>query len=501
MVLILQGHNFSFELENLCRLFFFRQGVHIANVPELGEDFLVTEMHPKKDGVHFNALLCLEGETWEQSASLFKPDADHPEALEHTLCRLVYELCIKATPVRPSWGLLTGIRPVKLVTQCREKGMEENEIFRYFTQDYLVSPRKAFLALETERNEREILARSFPQSFSLYISIPFCPTRCSYCSFVSQDMRGAAKLVPDYLNKLCRELDVIGEKVRSWGLHLQTVYFGGGTPTTLSAEQLELLLGHVAQQFDLSGCQEYTVEAGRPDTITREKLRVMKQAGVDRISINPQTFQDSVLEAIGRCHTAAEVLEKYGLAREEGFDFINMDLIAGLPSDTVKGFQKTLDTALSLEPENLTVHTLSLKRSSTLAMQGEGLSVYDNPAEEMMEYALSRTRQAGYAPYYLYRQKNTLGNLENIGFAKDRRFGLYNVYIMEETHTILAAGAGSSTKLVHPFQNQIRRVFDYKYPVEYIRGFEEMLRRKDEIDQFYQQVFSCDRNRQGFYEK
>lgn len=497
-MLILQGHNFSFELENLCRLFFFRQGVRIASVPELGEDFLVTEMQPKEEEVYFNALLCLDGETWEQSISLPKPDADHSTALEYALCRLVYELCVKATPVRPSWGLLTGIRPVKLVTQCREKGMGEEEIFQYFTQNYLVSPRKALLALETERNEREILARSLPESFSLYISIPFCPTRCSYCSFVSQDMRGATKLVPDYLSKLCQELGVIGEKVRRWGLRLQTVYFGGGTPTTLSAKQLELLLKCVEKQFDLSSCQEYTVEAGRPDTITREKLRVMKQAGVDRISINPQTFQDSVLEAIGRHHTAAEVLEKYGLAREEGFDFINMDLIAGLPSDTVEGFQKTLDTALFLQPENLTVHTLSLKRSSTLTIQGESLSVYDNPAAEMMDYALSRTEQAGYAPYYLYRQKNTLGNLENIGFAKGRRFGLYNVYIMEETHTILAAGAGSSTKLVHPFRNQIRRVFDYKYPMEYIRGFEEMLRRKDEIDWFYQQVFSCDRNRRDF---
>lgn len=216
-MLILQGHNFSFELENLCRLFFFRQGVRIASVPELGEDFLVTEMQPKEEEVYFNALLCLDGETWEQSISLPKPDADHSTALEYALCRLVYELCVKATPVRPSWGLLTGIRPVKLVTQCREKGMGEEEIFQYFTQNYLVSPRKALLALETERNEREILARSLPESFSLYISIPFCPTRCSYCSFVSQDMRGATKLVPGYLMQASQELGVIGEKVRLLG--------------------------------------------------------------------------------------------------------------------------------------------------------------------------------------------------------------------------------------------------------------------------------------------
>lgn len=214
MVLILQGHDFSFELENICRLFFFREGVRIAGAAELDENFLVTELQPQKEQTRLNALLSLEGETWEQSAFLRKEEAADSKLCEYALCRLVYELCQKATPARPSWGMLTGIRPVKLVTQCRERGMGEEEIYRYFTEDYLVSPRKARLALETEGNEQEVLARSRPESFSLYLSIPFCPTRCSYCSFVSQDMKSAAKLVPDYLEKLCRELEVMGEKAR-----------------------------------------------------------------------------------------------------------------------------------------------------------------------------------------------------------------------------------------------------------------------------------------------
>lgn len=451
--------------------------------------FWVTTLTSSKERVRLSALLSLEGEQREKERFLSLEEAEDTQGCEYAFCRLVYELCVEMTPVRPSWGLLTGIRPVKLVTQFREKGWTEGQINDYFQEHFLTSPRKIRLALETEKNEREVLARSGPESFSLYVSIPFCPTRCSYCSFIAQDLRGAAKMVPEYVERLCQELAVMGQKAKRWGLRLQTVYFGGGTPTTLTPGQLESLFFCIQENFDLSHCEEYTVEAGRPDTITREKLRVMKQAGIQRISINPQTFHDSVLKAIGRCHTTQETLEKYQMAREEGFDFINMDLIAGLPTDTVEGFRYTLDTALSMSPENLTVHTLSLKRSSNLTLEGKGSLVYDNPAAEMMEYALDATAKNGYVPYYLYRQKNTLGNLENIGFAKDRRFGLYNVYIMEETHTILAAGAGSSTKLVHPFENRIKRVYAYKYPTEYLRDFSEMLHRKEEIDRFYQDVF------------
>ena len=255
---------------------------------------------------------------------------------------------------------------------------------------------------------------------------------------------------------------------------------------------MRLLTGCVAERFDLSALEEYTVEVGRPDTVTREKLEVLRAAGVDRVSINPQTMNDEVLRAVGRRHTARQTVDAYRLARETGFGCINMDLIAGLPGDTLPSFENTLEQIIALDPENITVHTLSLKRAATLQTEKyDRKLLYANPAAEMMDYTLRRIRPAGYAPYYMYRQKNTLGNLENIGFSRDGHFGRYNVYIMEETHTILAVGAGSVTKLVDREHNRIRRVFDYKYPSEYVNGFDEMLRRKDEIDTFYAEDVSA----------
>lgn len=291
-------------------------------------------------------------------------------------------------------------------------------------------------------------------------------------------------LIPEYVNKLCNEIEYTAKITGKLGLKLDSVYFGGGTPTTLSAPQLERLMKTIQENFDMSSVREYTVEAGRPDTITEEKLSALKANGCGRVSINPQTMNDSVLEAIGRKHTTEQFLDSFKLARKIGFDCINTDIIAGLPTDTLESFKNTIDSLIELAPENITVHTLSIKRAARLN-HSDDRSVLKNPADKMVEYATKRLLENGYLPYYLYRQKNMLENLENIGWTKPGYESIYNIYIMEEVQTILAMGAGGSTKLVDMDNGRLQRVFNYKFPLEYNKHFELMLQRKNEIEEFY----------------
>jgi len=400
---------------------------------------------------------------------------------------MLYNQLSQLTGIYPKWGTLTGIRPVKLFHSMLGKGCTAEQTADYYSKKYLVSDEKIKLALETQKRESKILAQSTPDSFSLYVSIPFCPTRCNYCSFVSHSIDRAAALLPEYVRLLCEELAVTAQTVKKIGLKLRTIYFGGGTPTTLSPEQLKQVIDVIAANFDLTYLDEYTVEAGRPDTITAEKLKALKQGGITRLSINPQTFNDAVLEHIGRRHTSKQTVDAYFLAQEIGFDNINMDIIAGLPSDTLQSFKVTVDKIMSLAPANVTVHTLSVKRSAQLAdSKNEVLGDSTKTAEAMLEYAYKRFDENGYYPYYLYRQKNMLGNLENTGFCKDGYDCKYNVYIMDETHTILAVGAGAVTKLVEPNGTLIERVFNYKFPYEYIDRFEKALNDKEKVKEFYE---------------
>lgn len=398
---------------------------------------------------------------------------------------MLFEILSEYTGIRLPWGILTGVRPIKLLHNLvRELGTDGAD--KYFREKLLVTEQKTKLALTTEKNERKILELSKPDSFSLYISVPFCPTRCSYCSFVSQSIEKAKKLVEPYLDLLCQEIKYTAEIAKELNLRLETVYIGGGTPTTFSAEQLTKLITAINTSFDMKKCREFTIEAGRPDTITREKLKAILDGGCDRISINPQTLNDEVLEAIGRRHTATQTLEAYKLAEEIGFKHINMDLITGLPKDTPKTFKYTLDTLCDLSPASITVHTLAMKRSSFLTLGGALVKTgAEPPAAIMMKYCEEKLPQFGYHPYYLYRQSRMEGNLENVGWSKDGFDGLYNVYVMDETHTILACGAGGVSKLREPGVNHLERIFNYKYPYEYINGFDEMLRRKEQIKTFY----------------
>ncbi|MEE0809139.1 MAG: coproporphyrinogen dehydrogenase HemZ, partial [Acutalibacteraceae bacterium] len=361
-----------------------------------------------------------------------------------------------------------------------------------FCADYLANANKISLCKEAHEGENKIISLSSPMSYSLYLSVPFCPSRCSYCSFVSHSIERAQDMIPQYVEYLLKELEITAKIAKQNNLKLETVYMGGGTPTTLSADELKTVLSAVRKNFDMSAVREFTVEAGRPDTITAEKLAVIKQCGATRISINPQTLNDDVLKAIGRNHTSQQTVDAFNLARSMGFDNINMDLIAGLPCDTVESFAKTLDGIIALDPESVTVHALSMKRASTLNAHGDFPELEaGRTAAIMVDTARKTLTERGILPYYMYRQSKTVGNLENVGYAKKGFEGLYNVYIMDETHTILACGASAVTKLKAYDTGDISRIFNFKYPYEYIGRFEEQIQRKEGIGEFYDKHFGA----------
>lgn len=476
MQIVLRGAAAGYEAEHTARLFF--PGAEKAvQLPETG-DFVLAVSHEKTDFVLLRRGTSLCWRTAERA-----PDAD----AEYALCSLLYTLLRQETGQNPPWGMMTGVRPVRIIHDLRAMGATEAQIEERFLGHFACSPEKFRLAREIADRQRPVLAGANPMDCSVYAGIPFCPTRCSYCSFVSRTVgdKATQALVQPYVDKLCRELTAIRQTVDHCGLRIRTFYIGGGTPTSLSAAQLEQLMAHIANTFDLAALDEYTVEAGRPDCTDAEKLRILKKYGATRISINPQTFSDQVLRNIGRCHTAQDIVDCFREARAAGHDNINMDLIAGLPGDTVEGFAHSLEQAISLEPENITVHTLTLKRASNLVVEHRA-AAYDDVAAMLAR--CTALEAAGYQPYYLYRQKGTLQNLENIGWSKPGKACLYNIYIMEEIHSILSAGAGGSTKLVIPGKRhgKIERIFNFKYPTEYIDRFDEILARKQGVEDFYE---------------
>lgn len=475
MILIIDSHPFRYEMEALCRMFLHGRELKITEEAEIP---------PKEDYIY----TALEGDEITVKAKIDGKYAEAKRTAENEHARnmelAVFGVLTEILSIRPKWGVLTGIRPVKLAMQLHDRGLSEEEIRKKLKEERLVSDEKLDLLLTTMEHELEIRASSRPNSVSLYISIPFCPSRCSYCTFTSHSVEKAAKLIPQYVELLCGELKDIAVLIDEIGLHLETVYMGGGTPTVLTAKQLDRVLSTVNESFDMTGVRELTVEAGRPDTITAEKLAVLKKNGVGRISINPQTMDDEVLAAIGRKHTAEDVKNAFALAKTFGFDSINMDLISGLPGDNMEKFRKTIAEVIALNPDNITLHTLTVKHGANLAPMAQ--SVFAATADAMNEYAYGEFAKAGYFPYYLYRQKGTVDNLENVGFCKPGKEGIYNIFIMDETHTILSAGAGGVTKLKAPYDKKIERIFNFKYPYEYIERFELMNERKEQVRNFYE---------------
>ena len=492
MTLVTDGHDFHYETANVCRLFVPHE--KIVTVPTRPEDatglLAYTRLTETADGAAAFCALTLDEYKKSRTAAVPREDEGgrmhrpFRDRCELTLATLLYDLLCDLFGQTQSWGILTGVRPIKVLRQAAAT-VGEDDALRVLAEDFLVQPDKCRLAQRVLHAENACLALSRPESCSLYISIPFCPTRCDYCSFVSHTTERSAMLIPEYVELLQKELRATAQVIDALGLTLETVYMGGGTPTSLSAEQLSAIFGTVDEAFDLSALREYTVEAGRPDTVTEEKLRAIRDAGIRRISINPQTLHDPVLAAIGRKHTVAQFYEAYDLARQVGFDVINTDLIAGLPTDTVDGFAETMDGILALAPENVTVHTLSMKRASNLVVQHRTDIGAPEETPRMVALADEKLTADGYHPYYLYRQGRMVGNQENVGWARGETDGLYNVYIMDETHTIFGCGAGAVTKLKEPQGPHIERIFNYKFPYEYNAGFPEMLARKAGITDFY----------------
>ena len=373
-----------------------------------------------------------------------------------------YRAALAAGHEKPAWGALTGVKPGKLMARYLVEGKTAAD----FARDFDVSPDRAELCEQTTRAALAAKASLQPGDIGLYVGIPFCPTRCAYCSFISSAVGANAKLMAPYLDALLLEIEMTGKAVREAGQRPVALYLGGGTPTTLDASQLETLCSKLEGCFDLTALREYTVEAGRPDTITAEKLAALASHGVTRVSVNPQTMSDTVLEAIGRKHTAADVTDALDTVRQAGSFAVNMDLIAGLPKDSPEGFEKTLETVLALGPENITVHTLAIKNGSYLAQRPQDLPDAGQVGQ-MVDRARARLIQAGYEPYYLYRQKYMSGGFENVGWTKPEQGSLYNLLMMEELCPVIAMGAGASTKLTGP-DGSVERKMNPKYPKEYI---------------------------------
>ena len=382
----------------------------------------------------------------------------------------------------PPWGILTGVRPAKIAGKLLNSGNGITKTKKILRDEYFLNQPKAALVVSVATAESKIIKKVKKNSCSLYISIPFCPTRCSYCSFVSYTTPRLLSMIDEYLNAMIEELNYTLDVIEAQGLNLVTIYIGGGTPTTLNPKQLETLLDAICARIDVSSLLEFSLEAGRPDTITEDKLRIAKDHGVTRISVNPQTLNNEVLADVGRKHTAEDFYRAYEIARNSGIRDINVDLIAGLPGDDFKSFSETIDKIISLDPTNITVHTFCVKKASdALKNNSEIYSISATDASKSVSYAQIKTKFAGYKPYYMYRQKNTVGNLENVGFSREGHEGLYNIYMMEEIQTIFAVGAGAVTKLVDfddikSDKRRIVRIFNPKYPYEYLREMEN--RRK-----------------------
>lgn len=411
--------------------------------------------------------------------------ADYPSGAEraevkNVLKQLIYRCLSEHLGKELPWGTLTGIRPTKIPMTMLEENKSESEIMDYMRETYFISEEKGNLSIDIAKREKELLSTlHYKDGYSLYIGIPFCPTTCLYCSFTSYPICAWKKRVGEYLDAMEKEMAYVAETYKD--KILDTVYIGGGTPTTLEAEELDRLLINVYKYFDLSGVQEFTVEAGRADSITREKLKVLKKHGITRISVNPQTMKDETLQLIGRRHTVAQVKEAFALAREEGFTNINMDIILGLPGETEEDVRYTAEEIKKLHPDSLTVHSLAIKRASKLNqwIEENGISALNN-TDSTMEIAAQAAADMGMEPYYLYRQKNMSGNLENVGYAEPGKFGIYNILIMEEKQTIVALGAGSISKVVYP-DGRIERADNVKDVGLYIERIDEMIERKEKL--------------------
>lgn len=479
MILRIDGNINRYYVQTLCMVFF--PGATFAENEEPGPEIpeVYVNAYDEPDGVASYVSMKLNDKVCEATATV---SYDEPATIAtHSAIavgRALFSAGKDLLGYIPPWGILTGVRPAKIAGKLIKAGNGIIKSKRILRDEYFLNPQKAALAVSVASVESKMLKKMPKNLCSLYISIPFCPTRCSYCSFVSYTTPRLLSLIDPYIEALCCDIDRAFDAIDKLPLKLSTIYIGGGTPTTLSAEQLEIIFKKIYERTDVSALAEFTMEAGRPDTITKEKLDVAKKYGVTRISVNPQTLNDDILKQIGRRHTVDDFYRAYKIAKESGIKDINVDLIAGLPGDDFQNFSLTVDKIIELDPSNITVHTFCVKKASDALKNNSNIySATGGDAAKCVSYSQIKTKFAGYKPYYMYRQKNTVGNLENVGFAKEGREGLYNIYMMEEVQTIFAVGAGAVTKLVKLNEqtgeiDKIERIFSPKYPYEYLREYD-----------------------------
>ncbi len=470
MKLYIEGDINEYYAQTLCMLFF--PGAKFSHDEELTEksDVVRLSLIETDNGVTATAEMRSGGKT-----AIRERHEEYREGLTKTrTAKIAVGVAVLAAGEEifnctPPWGIMTGVRPAKIVAPMVREQMSSAEIRNVLCRDYFLNPKKAALLTEIAKKEAKIIKKTPQNSCSVYISIPFCPSRCTYCSFVSYSTKRLLSLIDDYLVKIQNDIDLMFRKIKDLGLSVATVYIGGGTPTVLSARQLTQLLAKITENLDPATLLEFTCEAGRPDTVTAEKMKVIKSYGVTRVSVNPQTLNDMVLESIGRKHTTEDFFRAYNTARESGIKYINTDLIAGLPEESFSSFSDSVDRILKLRPDNVTFHTFCVKKAAEILKSGS--NVYSRTGGETgksVDYSQIAAGLAGYKPYYIYRQKNTVGNFENVGYALEGAEGLYNIYMMEEVHSVIGAGAGAVTKLVSKDRSVIKRFAMPKYPYEYL---------------------------------
>ena len=489
MKLQLIGHDERYVVEQSLMALFPGELPEYAPIAPEDTDWAVITLEQTAERGHVRVELTCRGKT-ARTCVAFTPegtDFDREGQRRHAIGRCFFLAAREVLGSAPPWGMLTGVRPDKPVTWALAAGKTALQALQMMEEEYFVSPDRAALAVETGGVALRAARDLGKQDIAVYVGIPFCPTRCAYCSFVSQSVERSFALVHPYVDALVEEIRSGGKMVRETGLRVRSFYMGGGTPTTLSAEQMDRVLTAFEEAFDCGHCDEITVEAGRPDTITAEKLAVLKAHGVTRVSVNPQTMEDHVLRAIGRRHTAADIEAAMELVAGYGFPHVNMDLIAGLPADTPEGFRRSLDRCLAFGTDNVTVHTLALKKGSRILLEGLPIPGPEDVAA-MLDYAAPALRKAGYSPYYLYRQKYMSGSFENTGWCRPGAECWYNVQIMSELCSILSFGAGGSTKMVEPGTNHIERVFNLKYPKEYTERPEKAAANQAAFAAFYESL-------------
>ena len=477
MDLIQNGFSCAYDMEIFMNLFF-----------KKNEDvIIITNLSYEDKKINAYIEIIFKGKTYtgDYYYDFFGDEKKSSYIKKNYVCSLTKAFCNTAKQIRNvslPWGVLSGIRPAKVVRQYKEEGYSYEEIKKILIYLYDVSQEKADLAVEVAKNEVEILSKKGENSVSIYIGIPFCPTRCLYCSFISTDIRKSGKYTDKFVSLLKEEIKKTAQVLKKCGFYAENIYIGGGTPTTLSTEQLSIIFDSLKENIICDKLKEFTLEAGRPDTIDKEKLLCAYNAGVNRISINPQTMNEETLKKIGRSHSVKMIKDAYKIARECGFNNINMDLIAGLPDETADMFKYSLDEVMKLNPENITVHSMCVKKAAELRFSDIELTK-SIEMNEMLNYTAEKMKESGRVPYYMYRQKNISGNLENVGYANKEKMSFYNINIMEEVQTIIALGGGAVTKMVSG--DKIERIFNFKDPYEYINRFDEILEKKDEIEKFF----------------